>query len=238
MGKTIKTILPTVATVAGAYFGGPVGAAAGNSLAHVATGDSLSNSLKSGALTYGGSEIGGAIGDKLGLGTIGSNFGSGANVENNIANAAGNFIGQDSANALGGVIANTGIGTAAGGFAGNSLADSLSPSKTEPSGVAPFSPVRADQQNIPESLKGFGSLDANQQASNIATQGVYGQGNGPEEQGYFNNLINRTLVDPTGKVNDISSLSPIDNSYLQKLGLGGYSNSNDLLEAMSKWKAA
>ena len=36
--------------------------------------------------------------------------------------------------------------------------------------------------------------------------------------------------------NEINSLPGVESSYLQKLGLGGYNNSNDLLEAISKWK--
>lgn len=242
MVKTIKTVLPSLAGAAiGSIIPGvgtAIGASVGSGLGKLASGGSLLQSLEAGGLTYGGSQLGGVIGDKLGLGTIGSTIGNPANVENSIADVAGNFLGNNSANALGAAVSTTGIGSMAGGFAGNSLADSLMPKKQEASGPTSFSPSRADAAALPTSLQGFGGLDQNQQASNIANQGVYGQGNGPEEQGYFNNLINRTLVDPSGKVNDISTLSPIDNSYLQKLGLGGYSNSNDLLEAMSKWKAA
>lgn len=235
---TIQKALPIVATVAGAYFGGPIGAAAANGAANKLEGNSWGDSLKSAGLTYAGSELGSSlIGDKLG--TVGSAFGNGANVENSLANLAGNFLGEDSANALGATVANTSIGSLAGGYAGNSLADSMKPAKMDnPAGPTPFSPSRQGQADLPSSLQSFGSLDPGQQASNIATQGVYGAGEGPQEASYFNNLINRRLVDDSGNVGDISSIQPIEQSYLQKLGLGGYSNSKDLLEAMSKWKAA
>lgn len=238
----IEKALPIAATVAGAYFGGPLGAAAASGVTSKVQGNSWGDALKSAGLTYAGSEIGNAVGDKLGAGTLGDHFGDTA------SNAVGpkffdvglgDVIGQGASNSIGANLANTSIGSIAGGYAGNSMADSMVPAKINgPTAASPFNPTRAGQENLPTSLQAFGGLDPNQQATNIATQGVYGAGEGPQEASYFNNLINRRLVDDSGNVGDLSSIKPIEQSYLQKLGLGGYSNSKDLLEAMSKWKAA
>lgn len=205
----------------------------------------IGSALKAGATSYISSKIGASLGDyagnSLNLGTVGSNLGGAANVENGIASTLGGAgVGQETANAIGGTIANKSIGSLAGQAAANSYSEDLAapPEPMAAPGPAPFSASRQEQSALPGSLQGFGGLDVNQQATNIATQGVYGQGEGPQEASYFNNLINRRLVDESGKVGDISSIQPIEQSYLQKLGLGGYSNSKDLLEAMSKWKAA
>lgn len=138
------------------------------------------------------------------------------------------------------------LGSAIGGFAGNSLASSLagspkqnvSPSNNTNSSMlaAPFHPTQQGAQDLPASLHALGGLTSDQQASNVATQGVYGGGNGPQENSYFLNLMNRQLVDSSGKVGDMSGVSPIENSYLQKLGLGGAKNSTGLLQAISNWK--
>lgn len=122
-----------------------------------------------------------------------------------------------------------------GGAVGYQLAGG---DKKAAAGPAPFAPSRQAQKELPSSLQGFGSLSPDQQASNIATQGTFGTGLGPQEQDYFLNLVNRQLVDETGGVQDLNTLNPIQNSYLSNLGLGGQSNSRNLLEAISKWKAA
>lgn len=191
------------------------------------------DSLKAAGLAYAGSQVGNAVGGSLG--TVGSAFGDGADVENTISSKLGNFVGSDTANTIGADIATTGIGKSLGQFAGNSISNSLSaPTPSTPSTPA-FTPSQADAAAVPASLSSLSTLTLPQQASNVATQGVYGGGNGPDEQSYFANLVNRQLVDKSGNVSDISTLDPIEKSYLSQLGLGQYSNSNDLLKAMSTW---
>ncbi len=91
----------------------------------------------------------------------------------------------------------------------------------------------------PPSLSGLGQLTPAQRTSNIATKGVYGEGADTPEQKYFLNQINRRLVDESGNVDaGMDDISAIEQSYLQKLGLGGYGNTSNLLEAISKWKPA
>lgn len=247
MGSVIKKALPIAATVAGAYFGGPVGAAAANAAVTKVQGGSWGDALKSGAFTYGGSQLGSAlggssIGRSLGIsGTVGDALGSTAQnaVGPSFMNLGlGSILGNSTSNAIGASLANTSLGSALGGYAGNSLAN---PGKSTPQNSQPagFVPKQQTQQDLPSSLSAFGSLSPEQQSSNIATQGVYGGGAGPDEQSYFMNLINRRLVDQAGNVDqNMSDINPIENSYLSQLGLGGYGDSKSLLEAMSKWKSA
>lgn len=204
------------------------------------------NSLGAGIGAAAGSYLGGQLGGSFGgsLGTFGNvaNNALGETAYRSLGDAIGGGLGSTASNAFGN-IAGASLGSALGSFAGNSIGADLGMSfggGAKPSGpqTASFSPSRQDEQQTPGSLQGLGGLNQLQQATNVANQGVYGGGLGPSEQSYFTNLVNRQLVDPSGQVNDISSLQPIESSYLQQLGLGGYGNSKDLLEALSKWKAA
>lgn len=245
--KALKRVAPILGAVAGSFIpgigtaiGSSIGAAAGTKVA----GGSWGQALKAGLFNYAGAKIGGYVGNtgigrSAGLGnTVGTTVGSTAK------NAIGpefldtglnNVIGDSVANHIGATLANTSLGTIAGQYAGNAL----STPAPKVSGPAPFNPKQQDQQDLPDSLSSFGSLTPEQQSSNIATKGVYGGGNGPQENSYFLNLINRRLVDQSGHVDqNLSDVNPIENSYLSNLGLGGYGNTKSLLEAISKWKQA
>lgn len=243
--KTITSplkILPTplrdiAAPVLGGLAFGPaglglVGAATGAAVAggvnkYAETGK-LGPSLLSGGLSYVGSNLGESL------------FPGAGNVGSALKNTLGPSIGSSVANAVGSTVANTSLGSILGGYIGSNVADAISPQKSSnPTGQnasTPFQPTQQSQASLPVSLQGLGGLTPMQQASNIATGGVYGGGQGPDEQSYFTNLVNRQLVDQTGKTSDISTLNPIEQSYLKQLGLGGYGNSTDLLQAISKFK--
>lgn len=206
--------------------------------AYGATGNVLSG-LAAGAGSYLGGKFGGNVfGD---LGTVGgaatNTFGNEAG--NSILNGISGFAGNAAGDAFGS-LATTPISSIAGSYAGNALGQAAvgaQPLQAKQKSTA-FSPTRAGEGETPASLQAYGSLSPDQQTSNLATQGVYGGGLAPQEQQYFLNLVNRQLIPQEGGVQDKSSLNPIENSYLSQLGLGGYQNSNDLLEAISKWKAA
>lgn len=199
-----------------------------------ATGNVLSG-LAAGAGSYFGSQFGGNIlGD---LGTVGGGASNifGGEAANSVFNKLGSFAGNAAASNL----FNVPIANALGGYAGNALGAGLFSSSGQQQAKKPagFVPSRQSEQEAPTSLQGFGSLNPNQQSTNLATQGVYGGGLGPQEQNYFLNLINRQVVDDGGNVQE-GQIDPIESSYLQNLGLGGHDNPRDLLEAISKWKAA
>lgn len=192
----------------------------------------IGSSLKSGAIHGALSYAGGAIGGSVFPTTV---------AEALPGNAFGSFV----ANTLPSSIGGAALGAIGGGYAGNSIADAISPSGVKGrQAVAaasagqptPFSPKQDNAAATPSSLQALGGLTPLQQATNVATGGVYGGQNGPDEKSYFTNLINRQLIDSGGKVSNISTLNPIENSYLKQIGLGGYGNSSDLLQAISKFK--
>lgn len=199
--------------------------AAAPSLAGTAAG-SLTSTGGSGPGNLGGTSLLSSLGSKP-LGTVGSNLNS----------LLGDSAGGSINNLIGSTAANTGLGAAAGGYLGSSAAQDLmgGPGTPETPPTPPFKPSRMTASSLPSSLSNLNGLDPNQQASNLATQGTFGGGIGPEEQSYYANLLNRQLVDDSGNVQSLSSLSPIESTYNQQLGLGGYNNPTDLLKALSSW---
>lgn len=242
----LKSLAHLGVDAAGFAIGGPVGLGAAEGGFEAATnGGSIGDILKGAAIGGAGSYVGGQIGSFAGNalgGNLGRSIGDVA-FSNLPSNALGSFAG----NSIPASIANSSIGSALGGFAGNSIGQQLAAPKPKTSsqlasapvsGQAPFVPKQQDAQELPASLSGLSGLTSDQQSTNLASQGVYGGGNGPQEQSYFMNLLNRRLVDPSGKTGDVSQVNPIEQSYLQRLGISGYGNTNSLLEAMSKWQAA
>lgn len=187
-----------------------------------------------------GSYLGGKFGGKV-FGDMGTVGGMASNVLGpETASSVFGGIGSGAGNSAASSIFNAPLNAIAGSYAGNALGQGLvgaEPYQEKPKGPAGFSPSRAGDMETPASLRAFGSLSPDQQSSNLATQGVYGGGLGPEEQQYFLNLVNRQLIPEQGGIQDKGSLGAIQNSYLQQLGISG-DNSNDLLEAISKWKRA
>lgn len=229
MAKSLKKVSHLVLPHLGAVGGFADGLIQGQGI-----GGALKGGLR-GGLEAAGSIVGGNIGGSI----LPSTFGS--------------VLGKSAGNALGSTIANTSLGQTLGSFAGNAYGNSLSdtilgqqtPKNTNAPRVAaapeaaPFEPKQEAQLQLPNSLSGLSGFDQNQQSSNIATQGVYGGGNGQQEQDYFTNLINRRLVDESGQVDqNFNDINPIENSYLSQLGFGGYSNPSSLLEALNGRKQA
>lgn len=263
VGHFLKKFAPIAASVLGFAIGGPAGAAIGAGLGSAGVQYSqthnLGDALKAGALSAGGSYIGSNVaGSLLGnLGTVGSTLGvSGSSdiasqaasqelgelggssglpwagtgaASSDIASALGGGVGRAASTAL-----STPISSIVGGVAGNNIASQYAPGPTPAGPPAPWAPTRAGAAGLPSSLNSMSSLTPEQQASGLATQGVYGGGNGPQEQAYYGNLINRQLVNSGGQVSSLSSLSPIEQSYNSKL-FGDQADSNSLLKALSQW---
>lgn len=243
-GGAIGSVVPGVGTAIGASLGAGIG---GGTEKGVKTGNPLAG-LTAGVLDAGGSYIGGNIGNSL---LTGSTFGAPAS--NFISNALGNgTVG----NAIGGLAGNATVGGLTGGAIGGAIGNEAGNAVNAPGGglgivggpsTGSPPPGSSPQMQMPGSLANLSTLTPNQQASNIATQGVYGGGNGPQEEQYFTNLINRQLTDPSqgggqpqsgmgGQTyNSQGTLSPIENSYLGQLGLGGYGNTQSLLTAINGW---
>lgn len=251
MSKALKkTILPIALGIAGNLIAPGIGSILGSTLssgtlgaigAATAAGGynySQNHNLGSALLAGGGSYIGSNLGSNL-LGNTGGTVGSALN------SGLGDELGQSVGSVIGASNVGANLGSTLGSFAGSSVGSDLASSLVpQTSGnvvgegaMAPFRATRETEAQTPFSLQGLGSLDPNQLSSNIATGGVYGGGQGPDEQNYFLNMINRRLVDDSGNVDqNLNDVNPIENSYLSQLGLGGYGDANSLLEAISKKK--
>lgn len=244
-----SVLLPGIGTALGAGIsglgGGAIGAGIGSGLnTGIKTGNPLAG-LASGAAAGAGSYLGGSI---LGpeIGGIGSNSGAGT-----ISGAASpGFMGTPLAASLGdaglsgagSVFGSTTPGTLAGSTIGSSVAQNTAESsfpgmyKENTQDPTPWQPTRQAQMNLPTSLSGYQNLDPLQQATNIASKGVYGGGQGKDETNYFLNLINRNLVSDTGQVaGNTESVNPVENSFLNQIGLGGYSSPGDLLQKINNY---
>lgn len=205
-----------------------------------AVNDALQGAANAGSLASGaGQAVGQVAGQTAGQGA-GSIFGNGlgnfGTVGSNLNATFGNTIGGGINSLIGSTAANTGIGSALGGTLGSQLAQGLAggpPSPTPPD--TSFHPHQAAQSELPGSLNALSGLSPQQQASNLASQGTFGGGLGPQEESYYTNLLNRQLIDSSGNVAPLSSLSPIESTYNQQLGFGGNNNSTDLLKALSTW---
>lgn len=205
--------------------GTAIGAGIGSGLnTGIKTGNPLAGLLSAGGSYLGGSIGGSALGSGIGSGTLGGTLGS----------TAANFLGPSLASTSLGSIAGSTLGSSLGGNIGQSLNPPRGPSNDPKA----FHARQQSAMDTPPSLSQFASLSPEQQTSNIATQGVYGGGEGGDESKYFLNLINRRLVDPQGKVGDMGQVSGVENSFLSQLGLGGYGSSKDLLKGISNWGAA
>ena len=247
--KTLKKVGKVALPIIGAAVGGPAGAAIGGGLSGAIGGGGLKGTLIGAATGYAGNAIGNSLASSLGgaLGKAGSTSIGGLISKNAMGPHTFGNLGSTALNSIGNTVANTTVSGAIGKFAGNSIADSLASSvmgseEQESGGLAPetvqdepFSPTRDAQLTLPNSLQDMSSMDPTQMSSNLATQGVYGGGLGPEEEAYFRNLINNRLIDESGAVDsDLSEINPIENSYLSQLGIGG-SNPTSILEALSRY---
>lgn len=251
MGDVLDIIGDYVAPIALGFVPG-IGPALSAVYTGVKTGVETGNPL-SGFLGAAGSFAGNALGSSLG-----SSFGdavggtAGQTLNSTPANALGSIFGGDTmaaaapfgsfaGNALGGSsigsMLGAGLGSSAGESIGSQLGGQLNPMQqaSAPNPSNAFSASRSPQMGLPQSLSQFSNLDPFQQATNIASKGVYGGGNGANENSYFLNLINRQLVDDGNNVKGMDSLNPVESGYLSQLGLSGYNNSNDLLKGISQY---
>lgn len=247
---TVRPVLPAVAAVATTLAGfpqfAPLAAGATSGAESYASNHNFGNALGNAAGSAAGSYIGGNIGNSFLNGGANSLASMGT-----VGNATGNVFGQSAANALSASapqIAGSSLGGATGSLIGSNIGRDLGNSLTAPppEQPTPWAPSRQANSPTPASLSsaagtsayGIGGLNQDQQLSNLASRGVFGGGISPEEQSYFLNQENRRLIDDSGNQQSLSSLSPVEMTYLQRLGLGGNNNTSDLLRAISQWQPA
>lgn len=81
-----------------------------------------------------------------------------------------------------------------------------------------FSPTRPDAMARPAGLSELGSYAPEQERSALATKGL-NQGLGDDEQAYYKNLIQRSLIGDGNKVTgSVDSLLPVEQQYFGQQG--------------------
>lgn len=98
---------------------------------------------------------------------------------------------------------------------------------------APYAPKRPDAMESPSSLNDISGFDPSQTRSALATRGV-NQGLGQQEQDYYKNLLQRSLIGDGNKVNvsNPNFLLPIEGQYFSQRGLNT-SDPNKFLEGLN-----
>lgn len=93
------------------------------------------------------------------------------------------------------------------------------PAAPKPAQAAPFNPTRPDAMSRPGSLSGFDSFTPEQERSSLATRGI-NQGLGRDEDSYYRNLIQRSLIGEGNQVApNTNSLLPIESQYFSQQGM-------------------
>lgn len=122
------------------------------------------------------------------------------------------------------------LSTAQGLFGGNK-----GPAPIQAAQAPPFKPVRPDAAAMPASLAGdFASFSPDQQRSALATKGL-NQGLGGEEDAYYRNLVQRSLIGDGNQVQPGSPdqyLLPIESQYFSHKGLNT-SDTTKFLQGLS-----
>lgn len=227
IGRILKAIAPiavgAINPIAGAAVGAGLGASGGGGILGGLTGAASGY--------FGGNVLSGA-GDAISAGGGLSNIITGA--ENGLTN---------SASSLGSLL---GVGGSTISGAGNllqaaSLASSIgSPKTSQPSAAGPgtaapaaYKPVLPDAMAMPSSLNQMSAYSPEQVRSALATQGVNG-GLGKDEQSYYTNLLQRSLIGPGNQVNTSNPnfLMPIESQYYSQKGLNT-SDPNQFLSGLS-----
>lgn len=234
-GAALGSIIPGLGTGIGAALGAGLGSGVSTG---ARTGNPLSGAL-AGLGSAGGSFLGSQfLGPELaGLGSGTSEISGGATpgflgqtFGDTFGDFAGNSISNQTLGSLAGGAAGSSIGSSAGSMAGGML---NSPNSGNQMSFG-FTPSAQQAQGLPQSLSQFAGLSPNQQASNIATKGVYGGGNGPDETNYFMNLMNRSLFSNGSMASDTSGINPTQMNYLNQLGVSG-SSPTDLAKGISSY---
>lgn len=93
------------------------------------------------------------------------------------------------------------------------------PSIPGPAQAAPFNPMRPDALIRPGSLSDYSGFTPEQERSALATKGL-NQGLGKDEDSYYRNLIQRSLIGEGNQVaGDTNTLLPIESQYFSQQGM-------------------
>ena len=224
-GRIFRTIAPIAGSILGNMLLPGIGSALGSGLGSLASGSSPLQALGNAAGSYFGGNLLGSAGNVGPGGTVASGLGGFGS------------LGSSVANMLPAELAGSSLSGIAGSYLGSNIGESVGTALggTPRQQSAPESPTaksrRTDAGFLPSQFSG---LSPDQQSTGLATQGVYGGGNGPDENQYFLNLINSRLSDS----HNMGSLQPIESGYLSQLGLGGTQDPDELLRRIGQYQYA
>jgi hypothetical protein len=110
--------------------------------------------------------------------------------------------------------------------------------KAAPAPVAavakPYEPNKPSALARPQSLGSFADYSPAQERSALATKGVQ-SGLGKDEDAYYKNLIQRSLIGDNNTVSgDTSSLLPVESQYFSKQGV----NTSDVMKFLEQLQGA
>lgn len=231
--KIFRTVAPIVLgainPVLGAAAGGVMGASNGGGIVGGLTGAAGGY--------FGGSALSGGISGLStaplsGIGPVGqggvSGFISGASSGlSGAASAVGSALGIS-----GGTVGGASQLLQAASLGGSMLSSggqkqALEQQKVSAPSTAPFVPKQPTAMATPDSLSQLASFDPQQQRSALATKGVNG-GLGSDEDAYYRNLLQRSLIGEGNKVNTSNPnfLLPIEGQYFSQQG----KNTSDIMK--------
>lgn len=97
-----------------------------------------------------------------------------------------------------------------------------------------FTPQRPEEMSRPESLNELSAFSPEQQRSALATRGL-NQGLGSDEQSYYQNLIQRSLIGDGNQVDTSNPnfLMPIESQYFSQKG----NNTSDIMEFLKSLRS-
>lgn len=119
------------------------------------------------------------------------------------------------------------IASVAGTIKGLTAKTPKAPSAPAVPTPAPFVPKKPDAMARPSSAAALGSYDPTQERTALATKGVSGGGLGKEEDQYYKNLVQRSLIGDNNKVSgSLNTLMPVESQYFSGQGV----NTSDINE--------
>lgn len=108
------------------------------------------------------------------------------------------------------------------------------PQPTQPAQAPPFNPMRPDAIVRPGSLSGYSDFTPEQERSALATKGI-NQGLGKDENSYYRNLIQRSLIGDNNKpAPDTNSLLPVESQYFSQQGM----NTSGIMDFLKQLQGA
>ena len=112
------------------------------------------------------------------------------------------------------------IGAARTAFGGPEQPRAAAPQPAPaPAEAEPFTPTRPDALDRPETLSELAAFSPTQERSALATHGL-NVGLGSQENAYYRNLLQRSLVGEGGQVSqDPNFLLPIEQQFFQRQGV-------------------